>query len=102
MPHSLTRDDLAAIAPRFAAITDDILFGDIWQRSELSRRDRSLITVAALIAAGRHQQLPWHLDFAQKNGLSRSELTEVITHLAFYCGWPASVTALGHLHFPQE
>lgn len=102
MPHSLTRDDLAAIAPKFAAITEEILFGDIWQRSELSRRDRSLITVAALIAAGRHQQLPWHLNFAGENGLSRDELTEVITHLAFYCGWPAAATALGHLHFPEE
>ena len=102
MPHSLNRDDLAAIAPRFAAITDDILFGDIWQRSVLHKRDRSLITVAALIAAGRHQQLPWHLNFAQQNGLSPEELTEGITHLAFYCGWPAAVTALGHLHFPEE
>lgn len=102
MPHSLNRDDLTAIAPRFAAITDDILFGDIWQRSALHKRDRSLITVAALIAAGRHQQLPWHLNFAQENGLSPDELTEVITHLAFYCGWPAAVTALGHLHFPKE
>lgn len=102
MPHSLTRDDLAAIAPHFAAITDETLFGVIWQRSELSRRDRSLITVAALIAAGRHQQLPWHLNFAQENGLSHAELTEVITHLAFYCGWPAAITALGHLHFLEE
>lgn len=102
MPHSLNRDDLAAIAPRFAAITDEILFGDIWQRSTLHKRDRSLITVAALIALGRHQQLPWHLNFAQENGLTRDELTEVITHLAFYCGWPAAVTALSHLHFPEE
>ncbi len=102
MPHALTREDLAAIAPRFSTITNEILFGDIWQHSELSMRERSLITVAALMASGRHQQLPWHLNFARENGLSRSELTEAITHLAFYCGWPAAVTALGHLHFPEE
>lgn len=98
MAQSLDRHTLAAVAPKLAALTEDTLFGDIWQRSEITCRDRSLLTVAALVAAGRYQQLPWHLNFAQQNGLSRDELTEALTHLAFYCGWPAAVTALELLH----
>jgi len=101
MTHSLHRHDLAAVVPKLAALTEQVLFGDIWQRSELSRRDRSLITVAALIAAGRHQQLPWHFNFARENGLTHDELSEAITHLAFYCGWPAAVSALAQLHHPE-
>lgn len=82
------------IAPKLAALTDEVLFGDVWAREELSPRDRSLITVAALITGGNTEQLPLHLNKARANGLSETELIEVITHLAFYAGWPKSVSAV--------
>ncbi|EXU73929.1 carboxymuconolactone decarboxylase family protein [Erwinia mallotivora] len=82
------------IAPKMAQLTDDVLYGDIWQRPELSKRDRSLITVSALIAMNRPDQLRSHLRLARQNGLTEQELTETITHLAFYSGWPNSVTAI--------
>lgn len=84
-------------APKLAELTDRVLFGDIWQRPDLARRDRSLITVAALVALGRVEQLPFHFGFALENGVSRDELTELVTHLAFYAGWPAAVSALTRL-----
>jgi 4-carboxymuconolactone decarboxylase len=74
-------------------VTEDVLFGDIWERTELSPRDRSLITVAALIATGSTEQLPGHLARAHANGLTDFELKEVITHLAFYTGWPRAMSA---------
>lgn len=83
-----------AIAPKFAELTDDVLFGDVWERPTLGKRDRSLITVAALVSLYRHEQLPFHLNRAVENGLSQDELIEAITHLAFYAGWPNAVTAL--------
>lgn len=81
------------IAPKLAELTDDVLFGDVWARPELSRRDRSLITVAALTALGRVDQLRSHLGMALDNGVTRDELAELATHLAFYAGWPAGMTA---------
>jgi 4-carboxymuconolactone decarboxylase len=75
------------------SLTDDVLFGDIWERAELSPRDRSLITVAALIATGSTEQLAGHLARAQANGLTATELKEVMTHLAFYAGWPRAMSA---------
>jgi 4-carboxymuconolactone decarboxylase len=81
------------VAPKLAELTDDVLFGDVWARPELSRRDRSLITVAALTALGRVDQLRSHLGLALDNGVTREELAEVATHLAFYAGWPAGMTA---------
>ncbi len=81
-------------APKFAELTDDVLFGDVWAREELSPRDRSLITVAALVTGGNTEQLSFHLNKARTNGLSETELVEVITHLAFYAGWPRSVSAI--------
>jgi 4-carboxymuconolactone decarboxylase len=81
-------------APKLVALTDDVLFGDIWARPELSPRDRSLITVAALIAAGNTEQLTGHLRRAQENGLTDTELKEVIIHLAFYAGWPRAMSAV--------
>lgn len=75
-------------------LTDDVLFGDVWAREELSPRDRSLITVAALIAGGNTEQLPGHLNRARANGLSDTELAEVIIHLAFYAGWPRAMSAV--------
>jgi 4-carboxymuconolactone decarboxylase len=81
-------------APKLVSLTDDVLFGDVWERSELSKRDRSLITVAALIAGGNTEQLPGHLARAIDNGLTETELKEVIIHLAFYAGWPRAVSAV--------
>lgn len=82
-------------APKLAQITDDVLYGDIWERPELSKRDRSLVTVAALIALNRPDQLRSHLRRARQNGVTEQELIETITHLAFYAGWPNAVTAIG-------
>jgi 4-carboxymuconolactone decarboxylase len=82
------------IAPKLAELTDDVLFGDVWERKELSKRDRSLATVAALIALNRPDQLRFHLGKAVENGVKKEELIEVITHLAFYSGWPNAVTAI--------
>lgn len=81
-------------APKLAQITDEVLYGDVWARPQLSRRDRSLATVAALIALHRPDQLRSHLRLARQNGLSQEELVEVITHLAFYAGWPNAVSAI--------
>src|SRR5947207_13519954 len=81
-------------APKLVELTDDVLFGDVWAREELSPRDRSLITVAALIAGGNTEQLPGHLNRARANGLSDTELAEVIIHLAFYAGWPRAMSAV--------
>ncbi|MCB2173551.1 carboxymuconolactone decarboxylase family protein [archaeon] len=81
-------------APKLAELTDDVLFGDVWERAELSPRDRSLVTVAALIANGNTEQLPSHLNLARTNGLSETELAEVMTHLAFYTGWPRAISAI--------
>ena len=81
-------------APKLAQLTDDVLFGDVWERAELSKRDRSLVTVAALIANGNTEQLTGHLSRAKQNGLSETELAEVIIHLAFYAGWPRAMSAV--------
>ena len=81
-------------APKLAQLTDDVLFGDVWERAELSPRDRSLVTVAALIANGNTEQLTGHLNRAKQNGLSEVELAEVIIHLAFYAGWPRAMSAV--------
>jgi 4-carboxymuconolactone decarboxylase len=77
-----------------AELTDDVLYGDVWQRPQLSKRDRSLVTVAALIALNRPEQLRSHLIRARENGVTQQELIETITHLAFYCGWPNAVNAI--------
>ena len=81
-------------APKLAELTDDVLFGDVWERAELSPRDRSLVTVAALIAIALTQVLVLYLKLAKQNGLTESELAEVITHLAFYAGWPRAISAV--------
>ena len=81
-------------APKLVELTDDVLFGDVWERPGLAKRDRSLITVAALIALNRTEQLPGHLRRAVDNGVTHDELVEVITHLAFYAGWPCAMSAI--------
>jgi 4-carboxymuconolactone decarboxylase len=80
--------------PKMVSLTDETLFGDIWERPELSPRDRSLITVAALITNGSTEQLSGHLARARDNGLTNDELKEVIVHLAFYAGWPRAMSAI--------
>jgi len=82
------------VAPRLAALTDDVLLGDVWERPGLARRDRSLITVAALIALNRPDQLRSHIRLARQNGVTEEELAETITQLAFYAGWPNAITAV--------
>jgi 4-carboxymuconolactone decarboxylase len=81
-------------APKFVQLTDDVLFGDMWERPELSKRDRSLITVALLVGGGITDQLVGHLNRGLDHGLTEDELTEAIVHLAFYAGWPKSISAL--------
>ena len=81
-------------APALARYTNSVLFGDLWRRPDLMPRDRSLVTVAALIAAGQDDQLAFHIDRGMNNGLTRTEVSEVITHLAFYAGWPRAVSAV--------
>jgi 4-carboxymuconolactone decarboxylase len=80
--------------PKLAEITDNVLFGDVWERPGLAKRDRSLITVAALIALNRPEQLRHHLERARDNGVTKDEVVEVITHLAFYTGWPNAINAI--------
>ena len=83
------RDRLGAIAPQFAALNDDVLFGEVWAREEqLSARDRSMITIAALFSAGLYPQLRTHLELGKAHGITREEAVEIVTQLAFYCGWP--------------
>ncbi|MBI3716669.1 MAG: carboxymuconolactone decarboxylase family protein [Betaproteobacteria bacterium] len=85
---------MGSIAPKLAELTDKVLFGDVWQRPGLSKRDRSLVTVSALIAMNRPDQLRSHLILARENGLTEPEIVETITQLAFYAGWPNAVTAV--------
>ena len=92
----MTENDQWAFAratPKFVALSQEVLFGDVWERPALSKRDRSLATVAALIAMPRPVQLAGHLERALDNGVTAEELSEVVTHLAFYAGWPCGVTA---------
>jgi 4-carboxymuconolactone decarboxylase len=96
MPEKQTagRELLGEFAPKFAELDDDVLFGEVWAREkELSPRDRSIITVSALIAGGNFEQLTPHLQNAKKNGVTKDEIVEVITHLSFYAGWPKAWSA---------
>ena len=81
-------------SPKLVELTDNVLFGDVWERPQLSKRDRSLATVSALIALNRPDQLRSHLARARDNGVTQDELIETITHLAFYAGWPNAITAI--------
>lgn len=87
------RDNVRRVAPKLIEMTETVVYGDVWERPGLSKRDRSLITVAALIAMRARDQLPGHLDRAIANGVTLDEIGEVITHLALYAGWPAAMTA---------
>jgi 4-carboxymuconolactone decarboxylase len=85
---------LAGFAPELVELTDVVLFGRVWPGAELAPRDRSLITVACLVATGSVDQLPYHLGRARDNGVTEAELVAAITHLAFYAGWPRAMTAM--------
>ena len=87
------RTVMQQVAPHLAELSADVLFGDVWERPELSKRDRSLITVAALIALYRSGQLRGHIGRALDNGVTKEEIGEVITHMAFYAGWPTAANA---------
>lgn len=89
------RERLRAFAPTLVELTDTVVFDNIWERPGLSKRDRSLVTITALIATYRPEQLKGHLARALDNGVTKDEILEVITHLAFYAGWPAAMTAAG-------
>lgn len=85
---------MGATAPKLAELTDNVLYGDIWERPGLSKRDRSLVTISALIALNRPDQLQSHIKLGLHNGRTRDEIVETITHMAFYSGWPSAVSAV--------
>ena len=88
------RNPFSHIAPALGDYTDKVLFGDVWKRTDLSPRDRSLVTVACLVSLYRVNEMPFHIKRALENGVTREELIEAITHLAFYAGWPNAVSAI--------
>ena len=90
---SSSRSEVRQVAPKLIELSETVLYGDVWERPGLSKRDRSLITVAALTAMYRTDQLPGHIERALANGVTREEVGELITHMAFYAGWPATMTA---------
>src|SRR5947207_948716 len=92
-PPSAKLDRIKPFVPALVEYTHDVVYGQIWERPGLSKRDRSLITLAALIASYRPEQLTSHLTRAIDNGVTKEEISEVITHLAFYAGWPAAMSA---------
>jgi 4-carboxymuconolactone decarboxylase len=91
------RQSFGAVAPKLAELSDEVLFGDVWEGPELSKRDRSLVTCAALIAQGKAEQMNFHFPRALENGVTPEELVELITHLAFYAGWPNAMSAVSKL-----
>ena len=93
-PPSVAQKIIGDVAPKLAQLTDDVVFGDIWERPDLSKRDRSLITCAALVATGKTEQMGFHFPRALENGVTKEELIELITHLAFYVGWPNAMSAV--------
>ena len=93
MTTSNPREVLGDIAPKLLELTEQVLYGDVWERPGLSKRDRSLITLSTLVALNRTEVIPLHLERALENGVTREEIAELITHLAFYSGWPTAVSA---------
>ena len=92
-PPSAQRDRIAPHFPALVKDTNDIIYGDVWERPGLSKRDRSMVTVAALVASHRPMQLKTHVRRALDNGVTKEEIAEIVTHLAYYAGWPAAMTA---------
>src|SRR5512144_3240414 len=93
VPVPSARNEVRQVIPRLIELTETLLYPDIWERPGLSRRDRSLITVAALVAMYRPEQLKGHTERALANGVTKDEISELITHLAFYAGWPSAMSA---------
>jgi 4-carboxymuconolactone decarboxylase len=93
-PATAAQKAIGDVAPKLAELTDQVLFGDVWERPQLSKRDRSLVTCAALVAAGKTEQMNFHFPRAIENGVTHTELVETITHLAFYVGWPSAMSAM--------
>jgi 4-carboxymuconolactone decarboxylase len=93
-PANAAQRAIGDFAPKLAELTDQVLFGDVWERPQLSKRDRSMITCAALVATGKTEQMGFHFPRALENGVTREELIELITHLAFYAGWPNAMSAM--------
>lgn len=93
-PSSRAQQLMGDVAPKLAELTDEVLLGDVWERPGLAKRDRSLVTVAALIALNRPEQLRSHMRLARQNGVTEEELAETITQLAFYAGWPNAISAV--------
>lgn len=85
---------VGGIAPKLAILTDDVLFGDVWERPALAKRDRSLVTISTLVATGAFEQLISHVRLGRANGLTQDEIVEAVIHLAFYAGWPKAMSAL--------
>lgn len=96
-PPTAARQGFGDIAPELARISDEVLFGEVWERPQLSQRDRSLVTCAALVTAGRTEQMGVHFPRAIGNGVTADELVELVTHLAFYAGWPNAMSAVTKL-----
>ncbi len=92
-PASARRDRLKPHTPALVDYTSSVIYGDVWERKDLSKRDRSLVTVAALVATYRPEQLNTHIQRALQNGVTKEEIAGIITHLAFYTGWPGAMTA---------
>ncbi len=93
-PSTAARDALGDFAPKLVDLTDRVLFDEVWARAELSPRDRSLVTCSALVALGKTEQLKFHIPKALENGVTHDEIVELITHLAFYAGWPNAMSAV--------
>ena len=92
IPASTSREAVRQTVPKLIDLTEKVLFGDVWERPGLSKRDRSLITVATLVALNRTEQLKGHMQRALDNGVTKDEISELITHLAFYGGWPVAMS----------
>jgi 4-carboxymuconolactone decarboxylase len=93
-PVTAAQRAIGDFAPKLVELTDSLLFGDIWERPQLCKRDRSLITCAALVATGKTEQMDFHFPKALENGVTKEELVELVTHLAFYVGWPSAMSAI--------
>ena len=93
-PPTPAQQAIGDFAPKLVEFTDEVLFGDLWERPQLSKRDRSLITCTALVATGKTEQMNFHFPKAIENGVTKDELVEMITHLAFYVGWPNAMSAI--------
>ena len=88
------KESLGKFAPKFAQLNDDVLFGEVWSREDkLSARDRSVVTISALIFGGNFEQLKYHIAHGKENGITKEEISEIITHIAFYVGWPKAWSA---------